>query len=491
MNAMKKIKFITFLCCLLPLIIWAQPTKEVLTSHVTYLSSNELEGRGLGTKGKDLAEQYIISAFEKAGLIPFITGSYTQKFNIKSDLAWIEATNIIGFIPGSDPKLKDEYIVIGAHYDHLGYKLEGKNKIIFPGADDNASGVASIIELAKTLNKKEFRQKRSIIIIAFDAEESGLLGSEHFIENLEPTVKQNIKAMFSLDMVGMLGANKGLILKGVNTIVSAKESAIKIAASSGIELLDTSSAIEQRTDTKSFGEAGIPSVHVFTGLKSPYHRPEDAADLLDYAGMLKIHDFMVSFLTDLNQMQVIESSKSLKEKLANPEKISKRFQFGLIFSLGSGQHLYSDEFFDAKTAFSFNGGIQLNYKLNKNFNIQVEALVDHNASRSAEGRYKRHSFTVPVNLEYGTSSYTGEDNVRFFGFLGPYFRNNFGGTNGNDDLNYDLADETTEWGISFGVGFDVQKFRIAYTYRQGLNSIYNDNRNVLATGNYLTLGYRF
>jgi aminopeptidase YwaD len=340
------------------------------------------------------------------------------------------------------------------------------------------------------LTKPEFKQKRTIIIIAFDAKESGNLGSENFIENLDPTIKANIKAMFNFDMVGMLGANKGLDLEGINGIKSAKEAALKAASTTGIEILNTANTINQRTDTKTFGEAGIPSVHVFTGLKSPYNRPEDVPNLLDYAGMVKIHDFTVSLLTELNQMPVIESSKSLKEKLANPEKITERFQFGLIASLGSGQHLYSDEFFDAKTAFSYSAGIQLNYKLNKNFNIQVEGLYDHNASRSAAGRYKRNSFTVPVNIEYGTSSYAGND-VRFFGFLGPYFRNNFGGTNGNDDLDYDATDETTEFGLSLGVGFDIQKFRIAYTYRQGFNSVYTDDRNVFATGSYLTLGFRF
>jgi aminopeptidase YwaD len=112
---MKHSKILLFLAVLSPLLIWAQPTKETLNGHVTYLASEELQGRGLGTKGKDLAEKYIVNAFEKAGLQPFADGKFTQKFNIKTDLAWVEATNIIGMIPGSDANLKNEYIVIGAH----------------------------------------------------------------------------------------------------------------------------------------------------------------------------------------------------------------------------------------------------------------------------------------------------------------------------------------------------------------------------------------
>lgn len=487
---MKNRIILMFITGLLPFVMWAQPTKEVLNAHVAYLASEELEGRGLGTKGKDLAEKYIVSAFEKAGLTPLKDGSFVESFNIKSDLAWIQASNIVGIIPGSDANLKNEYIVIGAHYDHLGYVMNDKTKIIYPGADDNASGVAMMLELAKTLKKPEFNQKRTIIFVAFDAEESGLLGSKNFLENLDPKVKSNIKAMFSFDMVGMLGANKGLILKGLGGIQNAKEVALEIATKNGIEITDTSSNVEQRTDTKSFGDAGIPAVHVFTGLKSPYHRPEDTADLLDYSGMVKIHDFTIGLLNAFNEMSTIESTKALKAKLANPEKISQRFQVGIIASLGSGQHLYRDAFFNAKTAFSYSAGIQLNYKLNKNFNIQVEGLYDHNASRSEAGRFRRQSFTVPVNVEYGTSTYSGND-YRFFGFLGPYYRNNFDGRDGNDDLDFDNIHETTEFGMSLGFGLDIQKFRIAYTYRQGFNSIYSTDVNVIATGSYLTIGVRF
>ena len=475
---------------LMPIAMWAQPSKDYLKRHVTYLASEELEGRGLGTKGKDLATKYIVDKFQEAGLTPMNNEGFSQSFNIKADLAWVEASNIVGVIPGTDANLKNEYVVIGAHYDHLGYTIDGETKTIYPGADNNASGVSLLLELAFTLNKPENRQKRTIILIAFDAGESGLLGSKEFVEKLDANIKSNIKVMFSLDMIGMLGANNGLILKGLGGLEKGKELASDVASKQAITLLETSSNIEQRTDTKSFGDAGIPSIHVFTGMKSPYQRPEDTADLLDYAGMVKIHDFTIGLLNAFNDLSTLESSKTLKAKLANPEKITNRFQFGLIASLGAGQHLYTEEFFDAKTAFSYSVGLQFNYKLNKNFNIQLEGLYDHNAIRSADGRFRRKSLTVPVNFENGTSSYSGND-VRFFGFLGPYYRNNFDGRNGNTDLDFDNLYEDTEFGLSLGFGFDIQKFRIAYTYRQGFNSILTNNVNIIATGTYLTLGVRF
>jgi len=148
---MKNRIILLFIIGLMPFFMWAQPTKEILNGHVTYLASEELEGRGLGTKGKDLAEKYITDKFQEAGLKPLSNDSFSQSFNIKSDLAWVKASNIVGIIPGVDPNLKNEYIVIGAHYDHLGYVLNGENKIIYPGADDNASGVAMLVELAKNI----------------------------------------------------------------------------------------------------------------------------------------------------------------------------------------------------------------------------------------------------------------------------------------------------------------------------------------------------
>src|SRR5690606_5162560 len=114
--------------------------------------------------------------------------------------------------------------------------------------------------------------KRSLIFIAFDAEESGLLGSKHYVETIDAELRNQIKAMFSFDMVGMLEANKGLDLKGIGSLVNGEEIAKK--HTDGITLLNTSASIENRTDTEPFGDKGIPAIHVFTGTKSPYHKPE-------------------------------------------------------------------------------------------------------------------------------------------------------------------------------------------------------------------------
>lgn len=485
MNHFKKI----ILAFLISLPLFAQVTnKETLFKHVSFLASDTLEGRGLGTKGKIIARDYIIHHFDQAG-IKLWKESRIQEFPVKAGIAWVDGHNVLGVIEGTDPNLKNEFILIGAHYDHIGYRItdEGK-KIIFPGADDNASGVATIIELAKFFQKNP--TKRSLLFIAFDAEESGLLGAEHFAKSLTDNEKASIKKMFSFDMVGMLEANKGLILKGIASLDKGKETAQKIGLTSGIELQQLNAKLEERTDTYPFGKRGIPSTHVFTGLKSPYHRPEDKADLLDYSGMVKVADFSSKLITDLANEPILKGSTQMEEARITQEKPKEIFSFGLIMSHGSGRHIYREEFYDAKFVYNFNAGLQMNAKLNKYFNLQLEALYDYNGSRSAAGRFTRNSVTIPVNLELGTPT-DETDGARLFIFGGPYFRHNLNGTNGSESLDFENDFRKDEWGLSTGIGLDFGKLRIAYTTRRSFSSVTQSGPNLIPQGRFFTLGYRF
>lgn len=479
--------FILFIFCIN--FGWTQITnKEVLHAHVSYLASDELEGRGLGTDGKDLAKAYIKNQFEAAGLIA-MGDSYAQDFPLKMHMAWVKATNIVGLVEGTDPQLKNEYIVIGAHYDHMGYELKKDKKVIYPGADDNASGVAAIIELAKYFNKPENKLKRSIIFIAFDAEESGLLGSKHFVKKIDENMKKNIKVMFSFDMVGMLESNKGLDLKGMGTLTTGVVTAERHAQ--GISLLNLSANIESRTDTEPFGDAGIPAIHVFTGLKSPYHKPEDKADLLDYHGMTKVVDFMAKVITDLSGQPVLEPIGSMKSSSIGETKIiSNRLQTGAILNLGNGRHMYKDEFFNAKHSFSYEAGLRLNYKLTRITHLNLEALYGQNTSKSAAGTFKRESLTIPLNFEIGNPTYSGKKE-RFFFFVGPYYRYNLSGKDGHLDLDFENIYNETEWGYNLGFGFDVNKLRFSFTHRSAMESIFQEEINVRAHVSYFTIGYNF
>jgi hypothetical protein len=484
-----KSKF-TILFLLISILSFSQvTTKEKLQKHVTFLASDSLEGRGLGTTGKDIATAYIQEEFNQAKLLPFGDNYYLQEFPLRIGFAWTKAVNIIGIVEGADSVLKNEYIVLGAHYDHVGYELKKDKKIIYPGADDNASGVATIIELAKHFNKPENRPKRSLMFIAFDAEESGLLGSKHFINTIDENLRRNIKAMFSFDMVGMLKANKGVSLKGIGSVKNGVEIAEQNVGND-IVLLNKSSQAEERTDTAPFASKGIPAIHVFTGTKSPYHKPEDKADLLDYEGMNSIANYLAQIITDIGNQQDLEAITSYEKIRENKTSLIKRFSVGVVVNLGNGRHLYEDEFFNAKTAFSYSAGLQFNYKLTRITHLNIEGLYDYNASKSAEGKLNRQSVTIPLNIEFGTPTNSGKGS-RLFIFAGPYYRYSFDGKNGTTKLDFDNVYSKNEWGYNFGVGADFNQLRIAYTYRQAFSSILENNGDIRAIGSYLTLGYRF
>lgn len=476
----------------LPLFLVAQRTSpEELEKHVSYLASEELEGRGLGTEGALLARQYIRDQFVGAKLIPFAGEDLFQKFQMRMGLAWIPGVNVVGKLEGTDPILRNEYIVLGAHYDHQGYSLSNENKIIFPGADDNASGVAAIIELAKFFSLEENRPQRSLIFIAFDAEESGLLGAKHFVSTLLPKEKESIKAMFSFDMVGMLSAYKGLDLKGIGAVEGGEKIAKKWAKELGISLKNTSSNIEQRTDTAPFAEAGIPSIHVFTGLKSPYHKPEDKADLLDYEGMASVVNLSALLIGDLGKIDSINPTAAFSK---NPEfsgvgaATASKFSLNLITHWGYGNHNYVDDFFRAKPAFSYSAGLGFNFKLNSNVHLNLEGLYDQNASQSVLGTFRRHSIALPLNIEYGISPMGG---FRAYIFGGAFFRKHLSGKNGDIvELDFDRIYNSDEWGYSLGWGFDIQKFKILFTTRRGITPISSMGSTIRANGTFLTLGYK-
>ena len=147
------------------------PQQERLTKHVYFLASDSLQGRGAGTIDADKAARYIVQQFEEIGVEPYFKEGFYQPFEKYGTNTY---KNIVGVIPGNDPVLKDDYIIIGAHYDHLGIR---DNKI-YNGADDNASGTATIIEMARILKSQQNSLKRSVIVVAFDAEET-----TGFIEN--------------------------------------------------------------------------------------------------------------------------------------------------------------------------------------------------------------------------------------------------------------------------------------------------------------------
>ena len=460
-----------------------------LERHVSILAADSMEGRGLGTEGIKKARHYITNEFEKAGLKKF-GESYLHPFNFKVSLAWINAKNIIGYVEGNDPELKEEFIVIGGHYDHVGY-FKRRDSIfsetIYNGADDNASGTASVIELAHHFAKPENRTARSLIFVCFDAEESGLYGSNEFVKN-PPVPLAQIKLMFSLDMVGMLNTYGGLDMKGLGLLANGKSDLTPFANELGIKLKNTSAEVERQTDTHPFGLRGIPAVHAFTGLVSPYHQPEDTYDLLEYDGMEKVVKFMKATLTHYGTLPSIEKARGVSAEKIKAGGKKPFYYFGLTTQLGAGSHHYMDDFFIAKRQFNVGLGVESQFRITHFMRITNEILADYNGSSALDGTIRRLSLTAPVMLQLRTPD--DEIASAFIG-LGGYYRHHFLARQNGENVPFTDGFNDTEYGLNVNVGLHVMKIKVAYTYRRALSENRVNGMNIQDVNHLIGVSYFF
>lgn len=272
-------------------------TKDEIKEHISFLTSNKNAGRYPGGANNKRVVRYLKKQFKSIGLTS--SNKYLQPFNAKLRVEKekkpvVKTWNIVGIIEGSDSVFKHEYIVLGAHYDHLGLggilsKSENKNSIHF-GADDNASGVAALLEIAEKLvvNKQLF--KRSIIIVAFGAEEQGLLGSKYFVNNPPVPLKQ-IKLMINMDMVGRLNKEKHVYMGGAGTFPGGVELMKNLGKSLGLNPIVHAGSVGG-SDHVSFYKKNISVLGIHTGGHPQYHTPEDTIDLINFEGEKKVCQYI-------------------------------------------------------------------------------------------------------------------------------------------------------------------------------------------------------
>jgi len=303
MKSLKCLLIGVFFCCTF---VNAQMSKTFY-KHDKFLSSDKLEGRFPGTKGNNIAAAYIQKYFKKYDLKKF-NNSYYQPFKVfvkaginkmKSDS--VATQNVFGFVEGSDPKLKNEYIVIGAHYDHWGWGGPGsgsKQKEAFAihnGADDNASGVSALLCILEELSKQKIKPKRSIIFISFSGEEEGLLGSKYFVNHL-PIPKEAVKVMLNMDMVGRLNDKKELHMGGAGTFPNGVELMQKLQENSGLNPVIHAGDVGG-SDHVSFYKESISAVGFHTGGHPQYHTPDDDIDLINSDGGALVSKYIYNALT--------------------------------------------------------------------------------------------------------------------------------------------------------------------------------------------------
>ena len=308
-----------------------------IKKDLMFLSDDKLEGRKTGTNGEKLAAKYISERFEKLKLSDKGTKNYYQDFYFNSktnpheeiefmqtaDNNKIHARNVVGFLDNGG----SQTVVIGAHYDHLGYGEEsslyfGNDILIHNGADDNASGTSLMLDLANKLATKDL--KSNYLFIAFSGEEMGLLGSNYFLKN--PTIsKDEINYMINMDMVGRLNEDNKLSVSGIGSakifkqIINSNNNNFNL-----VEFGSSSNSSFGSSDHASFYYEDIPVLSFFTGQHEDYHKPSDDYDKINFEGIEKISGYIVDIIEELDSMEKLKFIKTQETKNATP-----RFKVGL------------------------------------------------------------------------------------------------------------------------------------------------------------------
>ena len=270
------------------------PDSARLRADIEYLASDALEGRATGTPGNDTAAAFAARRYQELGLRAPVPG-YLQRFTARSAMlahgggpAELATQNVVALLPGTEPALAGQVIVLGAHIDHLGRSTQGAldgaaGTAIRNGADDNASGTAAVLELARLLSARPLR--RPVLFVNFSGEELGLLGSQHFVGQ-SPVPADSIIAMLNFDMVGRMRGDS-LIVYGLGTARELPALLDSANAAAPLHLRTMPDGFGP-SDHSSFYARGIPVLHFFTDLHEDYHRATDDADKVNAGGAARV-----------------------------------------------------------------------------------------------------------------------------------------------------------------------------------------------------------
>lgn len=270
-------------------------SRQALQAQVNWFAAPERNGRGLGTPELLQCAQYIRQRLEAAGLQPGgDNGTFFQHFMVEKGPEGqpVEGLNVIGILPGTKAAWADQSVILSAHYDHLGRGWpdvhQGDAGVIHPGADDNASGIAVLLELARDLAAAG-KPSRNLVVIAFSGEEAGRAGSRYYVEHPR-FPRADIRGVINLDTVGRLFNGKIQIL-GAGTAEEWQHIFRGCGFVTGIQNQIVPGSAEA-SDQASFIDQRIPGVQIFTGAHADYHRPTDTPDKIDSAGLVQVATFV-------------------------------------------------------------------------------------------------------------------------------------------------------------------------------------------------------
>lgn len=303
-----------------------------LKKHISYLASDELKGRLTGSKEEKIASEYLSKQLKSLGLQAFEKGSYFQNFNYNVrlnphdslDTKANSGRNVIGYLDNKASKT----IVIGAHYDHLGLNEHNNSTQpnskgqIHNGADDNASGVAAVLELARMYAKNKTVENANYVFVLFSGEEDGLIGSKKLAETIK-TKYPNVVAMLNMDMIGRLNDKKEMTVGGVGSSPIFPQ-LVERNKPAGFNITLDQSGVGP-SDHTSFYLKDIPVLFFFTGTHADYHKPSDDEDKISYYGVKNITDYAFRIVSDLSNQSNIEFTKTKM----NAEKTRPKYKVTL------------------------------------------------------------------------------------------------------------------------------------------------------------------
>ena len=303
----------------------ASITADDSARHVHALADDAFEGREGGTRGGQAAAAYIVDQIRPLGYQPAgDQGSYYQPFGAG-------LRNVLAFLPGSDPQLAAEVVVVGAHYDHVGYGTAqnsfGPFGFVHNGADDNASGVAGLIEIMEAVQQLPAAPRRSILFAFWDGEEKGLLGSRHFLRVRPPLLAgKRLVFCLNLDMIGRLRERR-LTVFGSRTAVGARSLVLaannRAGSGSGLELAFDWD-LNEDSDHYAFVEAGVPAAMLHTGLHDQYHRPSDDVELVNQAGIPPVARLALQIAMELTEAEDVPAFREACRRESNVAR--RRFE---------------------------------------------------------------------------------------------------------------------------------------------------------------------
>lgn len=327
---MRKLLFLFSLLTFVATQAQVSPALQQLQVDVVYLASDYLEGRETGLKGERLAAEYIAWRFEQLGLSPKgEQGNWYHKFDFVFKSNPHASTgedrvglNVLGFLDNG----ADHTVVIGAHYDHLGYgefsSLYTGEPAIHNGADDNASGVAAMLYLAEQLIENPKAKQSNYLFFGISGEELGLVGSKKWVAN--PTIDLGtINYMINMDMVGRLNEEKVLAVYGTGTSPTWGEhlESIKVG---GLNPTFSESGVGP-SDHTSFYLQNIPVLHFFSGQHNHYHKPDDDSERLNYPGIISIADYILAIIEradDEGKLTFTETKNENQDRQAASFKVT-------------------------------------------------------------------------------------------------------------------------------------------------------------------------